>query len=183
MSPCLLAPGRMIRATFIVAGVRVPLLFDPLIRSGRVSELTDPLGQIAGYVIRAVFRGGLSASLKGERNRPRRKWTPCFETFDRSVAAAAQPVPANTLTLESRDRSGLSRSSRRHRQYLRASCQCPSLADSTEKNLPVGLQFVGRAGDDFAVISGRADPSSCITDWHIRNIRRSIRNRSVDLRS
>src|SRR2546426_2133759 len=44
----------------------------------------------------------------------------------------------------------------------------------TDKNLPAGLQFVARAGDDFAVIqAGRAFQQH--TDWHKRHpkIRRS----------
>jgi Asp-tRNA(Asn)/Glu-tRNA(Gln) amidotransferase A subunit family amidase len=38
----------------------------------------------------------------------------------------------------------------------------------TEKHLPIGLQFVARAGDDFGVIlAGRTFQSH--TDWHRRH--------------
>jgi aspartyl-tRNA(Asn)/glutamyl-tRNA(Gln) amidotransferase subunit A len=40
----------------------------------------------------------------------------------------------------------------------------------TEKHLPVGLQFVGRAGDDFAVILA-ARTFQAHTDWHHRHPR------------
>ena len=52
-------------------------------------------------------------------------------------------------------------------------CGLPALSvpcGFTEKHLPIGLQFVARAGDDFGVIlAGRTFQSH--TDWHRRHPR------------
>jgi aspartyl-tRNA(Asn)/glutamyl-tRNA(Gln) amidotransferase subunit A len=136
--------------------------FRSLIRSGRVSELTDPLGQIAGYVNEQYSAADYLQALK-VREIAQKKMDSMFDTFD-VLAAAAQPVGATPLTLNLEtglvfpDPLG----------GLGNICGLPAMSvpcGFTDKNLPVGLQFVGRAGDDFAVIqAGRIFQSH--TDWH-----------------
>jgi aspartyl-tRNA(Asn)/glutamyl-tRNA(Gln) amidotransferase subunit A len=89
-----------------------------------------------------------------------------FETFD-VIATAAQPIAATPLALNLEtdlafpDPLG----------GIGNICGLPAMSipcGFTEKNLPVGLQFVGRAGDDFAVIqAGRT--FQLHTDWHKRH--------------
>jgi aspartyl-tRNA(Asn)/glutamyl-tRNA(Gln) amidotransferase subunit A len=146
----------------IIVAVEGAASFRSLIRSGRVSELTDPLGQIAGYVNEQYSAADYLQALK-VREIIQKKMDSLFETFD-VIAAAAQPVPATPLTLNLEtdlafpDPLG----------GIGNICGLPAMSvpcGFTDKNLPVGLQFVGRAGDDFAVIqAGRT--FQLHTDWH-----------------
>jgi aspartyl-tRNA(Asn)/glutamyl-tRNA(Gln) amidotransferase subunit A len=136
--------------------------FRELIRSGRVSELTDPLGQIAGYVNQQYSAADYLRALS-IREILQKKMEALFDSFD-VLVAAAQPISATTLetNLETElafpDPLGA----------IGNLCGLPALAvpcGFTESNLPVGLQFVGRAGDDFAVIHA-ARTFQAHTEWH-----------------
>ena len=136
--------------------------FRTLIRSGRVSELTDPTGQIAGYVNEQYSAADYLRALSF-REILQKKMETVFDSFD-VLVAAAQPIPATLLeaNLETEisfpDPLGA----------IGNLCGLPALSvpcGFTENNLPVGLQFVGRAGDDFAVIQA-ARTFQLHTDWH-----------------
>ncbi len=139
--------------------------FRLLIRSGRVSELADPLGQIAGYVNEQLTAVDYLQALK-VREIAQKKMDSLFDSFD-VIAAASQPVPATPLSMNLEtdlafpDPLG----------GLGNICGLPAISvpcGFTEKNLPVGLQFVARAGDDFAVIqAGRTFQAH--TDWNKRH--------------
>jgi Asp-tRNA(Asn)/Glu-tRNA(Gln) amidotransferase A subunit family amidase len=152
-------------AASIIVAVEGAASFRSLIRSGRVSQLSDPLGQIAGYVNEQYSATDYLQALK-VREIAQKKMDALFDSFD-VIATAAQPVPATPLTLNLEtglvfpDPLGA----------LGNICGLPAmsvLCGFTDKNLPVGLQFVGRAGDDLAVIqAGRTFQSH--TDWHTRH--------------
>jgi aspartyl-tRNA(Asn)/glutamyl-tRNA(Gln) amidotransferase subunit A len=151
----------------IIVAVEGAASFRSLIRSGRVSELTDPLGQIAGYVNEQYSGADYLQALK-LREIVQKKMDALFEAFD-VLVAAAQPVPATPLTLNLEtelvfpDPLG----------GIGNICGLPALSvpcGFTEKNLPVGLQFVGRAGDDVAVIQA-ARMFQQHTEWHKRHPR------------
>ena len=149
----------------IIVGVESAVSFRTLIRSGRVSELTDPLGQIAGYVNEQYSAADYLQALK-VREIIQKKMDSMFDTFD-VLAAASQPVPATPLTMNLEtdlafpDPLG----------GIGNICGLPAMSvpcGFTDKNLPVGLQFVGRAGDDYAVIqAGRT--FQLHTEWHKRH--------------
>ena len=149
----------------IIVAVEGAASFRSLIRSGRVSELTDPLGQIAGYVNEQYSAADYLQALK-VREIVQKKMDALFEIFD-VLVAAAQPVPATALTLNLEtdlvfpDPLG----------GIGNICGLPALSvpcGFTEKNLPVGLQFVARAGDDAGVIQA-ARIFQQHTDWHKRH--------------
>src|SRR6266481_4610739 len=149
----------------IIVAVESAASFRSLIRSGRVSELTDPLGQIAGYVSEEYSAADYLQALK-VREIIQKKMDALFETFD-VLATAAQPVAATPLTLNLEtdlafpDPLG----------GIGNICGLPAMSvpcGLTEKNLPVGLQFVARAGDDFAVIQA-ARTFQQHTEWHKRH--------------
>jgi aspartyl-tRNA(Asn)/glutamyl-tRNA(Gln) amidotransferase subunit A len=149
----------------IIVAVEGAASFRSLIRSGRVSELNDPLGQIAGYVNEQYSGADYLQALK-VREIVQKKMDALFETFD-VLVAAAQPIPATPLTLNLEtelvfpDPLG----------GIGNICGLPALSvpcGFTEKNLPIGLQFVGRAGDDAAVIQA-ARLFQQHTDWHKRH--------------
>ena len=146
----------------IIVAVESAGSFRSLIRSGRVSQLSDPLGQIAGYVNEQYSAADYLQALK-VREIVQKKMDALFETFD-IIATAAQPISATPLTVNLEtdlafpDPLG----------GIGNICGLPAMSvpcGFTEKNLPVGLQFVSRAGDDFAVIqAGRT--FQLHTDWH-----------------
>jgi len=136
--------------------------FQTLIRSGRVSELADPLGQIAGYV-NEQYSAADYLRAQSIRELLQKKMEALFDTFD-VLVAASQPIPATPLEtnletdLAFPDPLGA----------IGNLCGLPALSvpcGFTENNLPVGLQFVGRAGDDFAVIQA-ARTFQLHTEWH-----------------
>src|SRR5438876_2785358 len=92
-----LPAGPWEEAGAIIVGVECAASFRPFIRSGRVSELTDPLGQIAGYVNEQYAGADYLQALK-VREIIQKKMDSMFDTFD-VLAAASQPVPATPLTM------------------------------------------------------------------------------------
>jgi aspartyl-tRNA(Asn)/glutamyl-tRNA(Gln) amidotransferase subunit A len=158
----LLPEGPFEDAANVIIAAESAASFRDLIRSGRVSNLTDPLGQIAGYVSEQYSAADYLRALS-IREILQKKMEAIFESFD-VLVAAAQPVPASPLetNLETElafpDALGA----------IGNLCGLPALSvpcGFTENNLPVGLQFVGRAGDDFSVIqAGRT--FQLHTEWH-----------------
>jgi aspartyl-tRNA(Asn)/glutamyl-tRNA(Gln) amidotransferase subunit A len=149
----------------VIIAVEGAAAFRPLIRSGKVSELADPLGQIAGYVNEQYSGADYLQALR-VREILQKKMADLFDLFD-VLVAAAQPVAATPLEINLEtdlafpDPLGA----------IGNLCGLPALSvpcGFTEKNLPVGLQFVGRAGDDFAVIQA-ARTYQQHTDWHRKN--------------
>jgi aspartyl-tRNA(Asn)/glutamyl-tRNA(Gln) amidotransferase subunit A len=139
--------------------------FRTLIRSGRVSELADPAGQIAGYV-NEQYSGADYLRALSVREILQKKVETLFDSFD-VLVTAAQPVPASPLDanletdLSFPDPLGA----------IGNLCGLPALSvpcGFTENNLPVGLQFLARAGDDFAAIQA-ARTFQLHTDWHRRH--------------
>jgi aspartyl-tRNA(Asn)/glutamyl-tRNA(Gln) amidotransferase subunit A len=149
----------------IVVAAEGAASFRTLIRSGRVSELADPLGQIAGYVNEQYSAADYLQALK-IRGILQKKMEEMFDSFD-VLVAASQPVPATPLDLNLE--TGLSFAD--PLGGIGNLCGLPAISvpcGFTEKNLPVGLQFVGRAGDDIAVIQA-ARTFQQHTDWHKRH--------------
>src|SRR5580692_504060 len=157
-----LPDGPIEDAANIIIAAECAASFRTLIRSGRVSELADPTGQIAGYVNEQYSAADYLRALS-YREILQKKTEALFDSFD-VLLAPSQPVPASPL--EANLETDLS-----FPDPLGAIgnlCGLPALSvpcGFTENNLPVGLQFVGRAGDDLAVIqAGRT--FQLHTEWH-----------------
>ncbi|HEY6265661.1 MAG TPA: amidase [Candidatus Acidoferrum sp.] len=149
----------------IVVAAEGAASFRTLIRSGHVSELADPLGQIAGYVNEQYSAADYLQALK-IRGILQKKMEEVFDSFD-VLVAASQPIPATPLDLNLE--TGLSFAD--PLGGVGNLCGLPAISvpcGFTEKNLPIGLQFVGRAGDDIAVIQA-ARTFQQHTDWHKRH--------------
>jgi len=149
----------------IIVAVEAAASFRSLIRSGKVSELSDPLGQIAGYVNEQYSAADYLQALK-VREILQKKMEELFDSFD-VLITASQPVPATPLDLNLEtglvfpDPLGA----------IGNLCGLPALSvpcGFTEKNLPAGLQFIARAGDDIAVLQA-ARTFQQHTDWHKRH--------------
>ena len=149
-------------AANVILSAEVSSAFSGLIRSGRVKELTDPRGQIAGYVNLTISGADYNTALR-LREILQGKMTELFDSYD-VLAAASLPVPATPLNLDLD--KGLSFPD--PLGGIGNLCGLPALSvpcGFTEKKLPVGLQFVAKAGDDMAVLqAGKIFQQ--YTDWH-----------------
>jgi aspartyl-tRNA(Asn)/glutamyl-tRNA(Gln) amidotransferase subunit A len=154
-------------AANVTIGIEGAASFRSLIRSGQVSQLVDPLGQINGYV-NEQLPGADYVEAQRVREILQRKMADLFDSFD-VLATAAQPIVATPLDFNLE--TGLAFPD--PLGGIGNLCGLPALAvpcGFTEKHLPVGLQFVGRAGDDFAVILA-ARTFQAHTDWHHKHPR------------
>jgi aspartyl-tRNA(Asn)/glutamyl-tRNA(Gln) amidotransferase subunit A len=136
--------------------------FGSLIRSGRVNELIDPMGRVAGYVNQSVSGADYNNALR-IRDVLQRKMSAIFDAYD-VLVTASQPVTATPLDLNLV--TGLSFAD--PLGAIGNLCGLPALSvpcGFTEKKKPVGLQFVARAGDDAAVIQA-ARTFQQSTTWH-----------------
>lgn len=149
-------------AANVVLSSEVSSAFFDLIRSGRVKELSDPKGQIAGYVNLTISGADYNTALR-LRELLQGKMTELFDSYD-VLATASLPVPATPLNLDLD--KGLSFPD--PLGGIGNLCGLPALSvpcGFTEKKLPVGLQFVARAGDDVAVLQA-GKTFQQYTDWH-----------------
>jgi aspartyl-tRNA(Asn)/glutamyl-tRNA(Gln) amidotransferase subunit A len=149
-------------AANVVLSSEVSSAFFDLIRSGRVKELSDPKGQVAGYVNLTISGADYNTALR-LRELLQGKMTELFDSYD-VLATASLPVPATPLNLDLD--KGLSFPD--PLGGIGNLCGLPALSvpcGFTEKKLPVGLQFVARAGDDVAVLEA-GKTFQQYTDWH-----------------
>jgi aspartyl-tRNA(Asn)/glutamyl-tRNA(Gln) amidotransferase subunit A len=162
-----LPEGPFEAAAGVIIGVEGAAAFRDLIRSGKVAQLADPLGQINGYVNEQVDAADYIRALQ-VRGILQQKMEMLFDSFD-VLVAAAQPLGANALDanletdLAFSDPLG----------GIGNLCGLPALSvpcGFTDQNLPVGLQFIAKAGNDLAVIRA-ARTFQQHTDWHRKHAR------------
>jgi aspartyl-tRNA(Asn)/glutamyl-tRNA(Gln) amidotransferase subunit A len=152
-------------AAGVVISVEGASAFDTLIESGRVAELTDPLGRIGGYINQTVPGSDYLRALR-IRSILQRKIDTLFDKCD-VVVAASLPVAATSM--ETNLETDLAFSD--PLGGIGNFCGLPAISvpsGFTSKNLPIGLQFVGRALGDDAVIAA-ADLFQSKTKWHRRH--------------
>jgi aspartyl-tRNA(Asn)/glutamyl-tRNA(Gln) amidotransferase subunit A len=149
----------------VVVSVEAAASYRDLIRSGKVSELADPLGKLGGYVGEQISGADYLQANK-IRGILQKKMDTLFENFD-VLIAASQPTPATPIdmNLESGpnypDPLG----------GIGNLCGLPALSvpcGFTDKHLPAGIQFVARAGDDSAAIQAARDYQHHTT-WHLQH--------------
>ncbi|HMG32987.1 MAG TPA: amidase [Blastocatellia bacterium] len=138
--------------------------FEALIESGRVAQLNDPLGRIAGYVNQQIPASDFYRSMR-IRTVLQRKIDSLFERFD-VIATVSQPVTASKLSanletdLAFADPLGA----------IGNLCGLPAMVvpcGFAADKLPVGIVFVGRPLDEQKVIAA-ARLFQAHTDWHRR---------------
>jgi Asp-tRNA(Asn)/Glu-tRNA(Gln) amidotransferase A subunit family amidase len=146
----------------VIIGVEGAAAFRDLIRSGKLAQLSDPLGQINGYVNEQIDAADYLRALQ-VRGILQQKMEALFDGLD-VLVAAAQPLGANAIDanletdLAFPDPLGA----------IGNLCGLPALSvpcGFTDQNLPVGLQFVARAGNDLAVVRA-ARTFQQRTEWH-----------------
>ena len=152
----------------VAAGVTISVegasAFDTLIETGRVSDLVDPGSRVGGY-INATIPGNDYVRAQRIRSIIQRKIDAIFDDVD-VISAASLPVAATTMEtnletdLAFADPLG----------GIGNFCGLPAISvpsGVTSKNLPAGIQFIGRVLDDAKVLAA-ANLFQSKTDWHKR---------------
>jgi len=142
--------------------------FSDLLRSGRCAELHDPHGQINGY---ASLEFSSADYLQVQRVRAflQKSIDALFDRFD----VIAAPGEAETPFLlsappEAEETEGPMDS--RQPDAISSLCGLPAVTvpcGFTADNLPLGVQFIGRALNDRAVLEA-AHLFQMHTDWHLK---------------
>lgn len=155
----------------MAAGVTIQVecatAFDTLIESGRVSELTDPGSKIGGYV-NATVSGADYVRAQRLRSVIQQKIDGLFDDVD-VLAAASLPVAATKM--ETNLETDLAFSD--PLGGIGNFCGLPAIgvpSGFTAKNLPTGIQFVGRVLDDSKCVAA-AMLFQSRTEWHKRRPR------------
>lgn len=140
--------------------------FRSLIQSGKVAELSDPMGQIGGYINEEISASDfmLAQRIRGVL---KKKMDELFvENQVDVLAAASLPVTASKLnanldlTLTFADPAG----------GIGNVCGLPAISVPCgfgNDHLPAGIQFIGRALDDAKIVQA-ARLFQSRTDWHTR---------------
>ncbi len=151
-------------AAAVTISVEGASAFDSLIESGRVSELTDPLSRIGGY-INATVPGSDYVRAQRIRSILQRKIDVLFDEVD-VISAASLPIAATSM--ETNLETDLAFSD--PLGGIGNFCGLPAIgipSGFTSRKLPVGLQFIGRVLDDDKVLAA-ANLFQSKTAWHRR---------------
>ncbi len=139
--------------------------FQDLIQSGRCSELVDPVGQINGYAS-SEFSATDYLQVQRVRRFLQQQIDRLFDDFD-VLATAGESSAASPLSAPPEDDSA-GPIARREPDGISSLCGLPALSvpcGFSKDKLPFGIQFIGRALDDHAVIAA-AHTYQSHTDWH-----------------
>ena len=159
-----LPEGPFEEAAGVIISVEGASAFQSLLTSGKIAELDDPLGKIAGYVNEQISAADY---LRAQRIRgiAQQKVDAFFDEFD-VLAAASLPITATTLEtnletdLSFPDPLG----------GIGNLCGLPAISvpcGFSADKLPIGVQFVARTRNDHLVVAA-ARLFQEHTDWHTR---------------
>lgn len=146
--------------------------FSKLITSGRCALLADPLGRINGYASRA-FSAHDYLHIQRVRTFLQKRIDKLFDRFD-VIAAPGEGSVAQPLRRP--PSGGFHGAERKHPMdskqpdAISSLCGLPALSvpcGFTKDNLPMGIQFMGRALDDQKVVDA-ANLFQAHTDWQKR---------------
>jgi aspartyl-tRNA(Asn)/glutamyl-tRNA(Gln) amidotransferase subunit A len=139
--------------------------FQDLIASGRCAELADPVGQINGYASEQ-FSATDYLQVQRVRSFLQKQIDKLFDNFD-VLATAGESSAASPLNgPPDEDSSGPI--ARREPDGVSSLCGLPAISVPCgfhKNKLPFGIQFIGRALNDRAVIEA-AELFQTHTDWH-----------------
>ena len=143
--------------------------FADLLESGRCAELADPHGRINGYAS-AEFSTVDYLRVQRVRTILQKRIDALFDRFD-VIAAPGQGETAFKLSSAPEDEPDLKTPvDSRQPDAISSLCGLPAITvpcGFSKDKLPLGIQFMGRALDDEAVIAA-ANLFQAHTDWHRR---------------
>ena len=165
VSNATLPDGPWEAAAGVTISVEGASAFESLIESGRVSQLIDSLGQIGGYINMTIPAA--------DYERARRAHTiiakKMDEMFDQYDVIAAPSLPIAATSMETNLETDLAFSD--PLGGIGNFCGLPAISvpsGFTSKNLPAGIQFVGRRLDESKVLAA-AKLFQSHTQWHRRH--------------
>ncbi len=165
VSDAALPEGPWETAAGIIVAVEGAAAYRELIQSGRVAELSDPVGKIGGYMNAAISASDFIGAQRIRRI-VQKKMDELFEHVD-VLATATLPVTASKIeanldeALSFSDPIG----------GIGNICGLPAISvpcGFAKDGLPAGLQFVGRPLDDAKVVQ-TARLYQRQTQWHTRH--------------
>jgi aspartyl-tRNA(Asn)/glutamyl-tRNA(Gln) amidotransferase subunit A len=162
LSDAKLPDGPYEAAAATIVSVEGADAFKPLIDSGRVAELSDPLGQIGGYINQQVKASDYMLALQ-IRGVCQQRVDKLFDDFD-VIAAPSLPIAA--VAIDSDLEIGTNFAD--PLGGIGNLCGLPAISvpvGLNGQNLPIGVQFVARARNDHAVIAA-ANLLQQHSSWH-----------------
>jgi len=142
--------------------------FSELLRSGRCSELSDPHGQINGYASEE-FSAVDYLHVQRVRTFLQKKIDVLFDRFD-VIAAPGEGETAIPLSAPPESEDSERPIDSRQPDAISSLCGLPAITvpcGFSGAGLPFGVQFIGRALNDDAVIAA-ANLFQMHTDWHTK---------------
>jgi aspartyl-tRNA(Asn)/glutamyl-tRNA(Gln) amidotransferase subunit A len=136
--------------------------FETLIESGKVAQLTDPLGRIGGYMNMTIPAADYTRAQR-IRGILQHQIDKLFEQVD-VLAAASLPVAATSMETNIETELAFADPLGGIGNF----CGLPAISvpsGFTSKGLPIGVQFVGRPFDDAKVVTAAARFQE-LTQWH-----------------
>jgi aspartyl-tRNA(Asn)/glutamyl-tRNA(Gln) amidotransferase subunit A len=165
VSDVALPEGPWETAAGIIVAVEGAAAYRELIQSGRVAELSDPMGKIGGYINESISASDFIGAQRIRRI-VQKKMDELFEHVD-VLATATLPVTASKIdanldeALSFSDPIG----------GIGNICGLPAISvpcGFAEDGLPAGLQFIARPLDDAKVMQA-ARLYQSQTQWHTRH--------------
>jgi aspartyl-tRNA(Asn)/glutamyl-tRNA(Gln) amidotransferase subunit A len=136
--------------------------FETLIESGKVAQLTDPLGRIGGFMNMTIPAADYARAQR-IRGVLQHEIDVLFEQVD-ILAAASLPVAATSMETNIETELAFADPLGGIGNF----CGLPAISvpsGFTSKGLPIGVQFVGRAFGDAKVVTAAARFQE-LTEWH-----------------
>jgi aspartyl-tRNA(Asn)/glutamyl-tRNA(Gln) amidotransferase subunit A len=164
VEPVSMPEGPFVAATLLILFGEAGSALRPLVESGAVAQLNDPSARIGGYLYQTLPAADFETAQR-IRLVAQRKMDTLFQRFD-VLAGPARGETAYRLDVDLDKAPDLPDPL----GCLGNLCGLPAISvpcGFTAEKLPVGIQFVGRALDEHAVLSAAISYQS-LTDWHKR---------------
>jgi aspartyl-tRNA(Asn)/glutamyl-tRNA(Gln) amidotransferase subunit A len=161
VEPVTLPEGAWTAATLVILWSEAGAALRPLLRSGQVQELADPLARIGGYLYETLPAADFETAQR-VRLVAQKKMSALYQRYDVLCGPARSELAflADANLEESDDLPD-------PLGCLGNLCGLPAISVpcGISGGLPIGIQFVGRALDEHAVLFA-ATQLQARTDWH-----------------
>ena len=162
LEPCAIPDGPYEEAAELTILMEAASAFGSLIHSGECQHLTDPVGQVNGYA---------SEQFTATDYLPVQRVRAIFDRFDVLISLSQPTAAQPLLAVDTEDPDGDYGLDRCAPDGVSSLCGLPAISvpcGFSSKNLPFGIQIMGRALQDATVLRA-ARLYQNVTDWHLRH--------------